>query len=146
MRIRKPYSRKTKLIFWAILTILWASLIFILSHQPGSGAVWTPPLWYVLERKSAHVFEYAVLTFFLFRFMRVLFHREKLLPVLSLVSVAALSYGVTDELHQFFVFGRGAKLTDVAVDAIGIVLMGVLIFIFTRDKMKVGDLPKIARR
>jgi VanZ family protein len=98
-------------------------VIFFFSSLPGTGADFDPPLWYVLERKSAHVFEYAVLMLLTFRFVRRVFVREAFLRQLLLSGAFSLAYAATDELHQFFIFGRGAKMTDVLIDGLGIVVM-----------------------
>lgn len=118
------------------MLIGWLSLIFLLSHQPGSGVAWEPTWWYIIERKSAHVIEYAVLMFLAFRFFRTLFPMGTLGRVILLAAVFSLAYGATDELHQFFIFGRGAKLSDVAVDGLGIACMSIAMLIFRRDRMK----------
>lgn len=94
-------------------------VIFGLSHQPGTGIEWEPPLWYVVERKSAHVFEYALLMFFAFGFFRSVYQGASKLPLFSIALVFCVTYGVLDELHQFFIFGRGARFMDVAFDALG---------------------------
>lgn len=122
------HSPRTGLLLWGALIFLWAGLIFFGSHQPGYGGNWEPTLWYVIERKSAHVFEYAVLAFLLFRFFRLVYPGESLLRLLALSFIFALCYGVTDELHQFFISGRGAKLSDVAVDGLG-ALVGCLLVV-----------------
>jgi VanZ family protein len=98
--------------------------------MPGSGLDVTPSLWYVLERKSAHVFEYAILAFLSFRFFAAVYPRERY-PRLAILSGAfALAYGALDEFHQTFVYGRGARLTDVAIDGIGIALALAAVYLF----------------
>lgn len=112
--------------------IVWCVVIFAFSQLPGSGLPIEPPLWYILERKGAHVFEYAVLAFLSFRFFAVLYQGERFSRVVILSGFFALAYGVLDELHQSFVFGRGARFTDVAVDTLGIML-GVAIVMVLRQ-------------
>lgn len=114
---------------------LWCAVIFAFSEMPGSGLDITPPLWYVVERKSAHVFEYAVLAFLSFRFFAAVYPLERFSRVAILSGTFALAYGALDEFHQSFVFGRGARLSDVAIDGIGIVLAIAVIFALrARDK------------
>lgn len=105
------------------------SVIFLFSSLPGSGIDYAPPLWYVLERKSAHVLEYAVLMLLSIRFFLALFLREMFWRIMLLAGAFSLAYAASDELHQFFVFGRGAKLTDVAIDGGGIALMASIVFL-----------------
>ena len=40
--------------------------------------------------------------------------------------VAGVAYAVTDEIHQTFVTGRAGRVSDVAIDAVG-VLLGILL-------------------
>lgn len=105
-----------------LMLLLWCAVIFAFSHRPGSGLPFDPPLWYVLERKSAHIFEYAVLALLAWRYFAAVFQKESFNRILLLAGSFALAYGMLDELHQFFIFGRGARFTDVAVDLLGITL------------------------
>lgn len=111
--------------------VLWCMVIFVFSEMPGSGRSVEPSLWYLLERKSAHVFEYAVLAFLSFRFFVTVYPREHFSRVALLSGIFALAYGALDEFHQSFVFGRGARLSDVAIDGIGIVIALVLISVLS---------------
>ncbi len=117
-----------------LMLCLWCGVIFAFSEMPGSGSGVEPPLWYVLERKSAHVFEYAVLAILAFRYFSALFLRETFNRVILLAASFSLAYGMLDELHQFFVFGRGARFTDVLVDGIGIVLALGVVTLFRRRR------------
>lgn len=108
----------------------WCGVIFAFSEMPGSGLDIVPSFWYVLERKSAHVFEYAVLAILSYRFFVTVYPREEFSRLAVLVAGFGLAYGALDEFHQFFVFGRGARITDVAIDGIGIALALVLIFVW----------------
>ncbi len=121
---------------WLIPLIVWCAVIFAFSEMPGSGLDITPPLWYVLERKSAHVFEYAVLTFLSFRFFAAIYSRERFSRIAILSGAFALAYGALDEFHQSFVFGRGARISDVAIDGIGILVALLLIFLLSRPSKR----------
>lgn len=119
-RYASTYSPRSAL----LLVLLWMSVIFLFSSFPGAATSGPPPLWYFIERKGAHVVEYAVLTVLLFRYFRLVFDRESFRRVLLLSCVLALAYATTDELHQFFVSYRGARLSDVAIDGAGVLLAG----------------------
>ncbi|MGB3073473.1 MAG: VanZ family protein [Candidatus Moraniibacteriota bacterium] len=110
--------------------ILWCAVIFACSQMPGSGRAIEPTAWYIVERKSAHVVEYAILTLLAYRFFRSVYSREALARIAALAAVFALASGALDELHQAFVFGRGARLTDVMIDGIGIALALTVIGLF----------------
>lgn len=103
-------------------------VIFFLSSMPGSGDVGEPPFWYIIERKSAHVFEFAILTGLAFVWLREIFERDLGKRVLWTAGVLSIAYGALDELHQAFVFGRGSRLSDVMVDALGAGIAAALIY------------------
>lgn len=118
-----------RLLFGSAL-LTWMGVIFVFSHQPGSGGNWQPPLWYVLERKSAHVVEYAMLMGLSSLFFRVLFPHERREKVMLVAFLFTCTYGLADEIHQSFVFGRGAKFSDALIDAAGAMLMGILLSVW----------------
>lgn len=123
-------SRMT--VFWMML--LWMGVIFSFSMLPGKETAGPPPLWYFIERKGAHVFEYALLMFLAFRYFRLSYVRETFNKVLFLAAAFSLMYAATDELHQYFVPGRGARLTDVLIDGFGIILMSLLLSLWYKNK------------
>lgn len=111
--------------------LLWMLVIFFFSSLPGSEYPFDPTLSYYLERKGAHVAEYAILMFLAARFAFALLPRLSFRRILLLAGTFSILYGVSDEWHQSFVPYRGAKLSDVAIDGLGILLMaGVLSFVW----------------
>lgn len=112
MNIKKTIS------LW-LPVILWAGLIFFVSSKPTkvvSGFIW----WDFIIKKSAHVIEYAIFYFLLFRAINKLKLEIKpkkvnwILPFLLL-----LIYAASDEYHQSFIPGRTAKVRDVGFDLFG---------------------------
>lgn len=130
--------KSCSLIFRGLLLLLWMGVIFSFSSLWGSAYPYDPPFSYYLERKGAHVFEYAVLMLLTVWFAATLFSRETWRGILLLSGVFALTYGVTDELHQFFVPYREGKMSDVLIDGVGILLAGLCIFLVlpTRKQSK----------
>ncbi len=120
----------------AIILLLWMSIIFSFSMMKGSSQAFDPPLWYFLERKGAHIFEYAVLFIFSVSFFKSVFLKQSLISIIALSIVFSMTYAVTDELHQFFVPYRGARMSDVLIDSFGIICMAVILFFFYRIKGK----------
>ena len=90
-------------------------VIYLLSAQPdldsGLGT-----LDFIL-RKLAHMTEYALLTMLWAWALRPLTRHS-----VPAAAVIALLYAVTDEFHQSFVEGRSGTMTDVTIDAIGVVI------------------------
>lgn len=120
----------TKRLLGGGLLVVWMGIIFAFSHQPGSGSNAEPPLWYILERKSAHIFEYAVLLLLSAFFFRQLFIQEKIGRILLIAYLFAITYGFLDEVHQSFIFGRGAKFSDALIDGGGALLMVTVLLLW----------------
>ena len=93
--------------------LVWAGVIFFFSSQPASSL----PSTSQLIQKSAHVVEYAVLAFVLWRALsgHLLAHTT----ALTLAWLISVVYATSDELHQMFVPGRNPSLVDIGIDALG---------------------------
>ena len=102
-----------------LLVVLWAGLIFFLSHQTGlkSGL---PERWDFFLAKSAHLLEYAILTFLLIRALQE--HKLTKKKILILAVILAIGYALADEYHQSFISGRDGAFRDVLIDTSGIFL------------------------
>jgi VanZ family protein len=113
-------------------------IIFYFSHLPGNPTYYEPTLKILIERKGAHVVEYAVLLLLSSQFFSLLFPKESLRKIVSVSLVWSFSYAVADELHQFFTPYRGASIKDVGIDAIGILaaLIIIAIIFFSQKKKK----------
>lgn len=107
-----------KFIWYWLPTVLWLGGIYFLSAQPGlrvSTVNWED----FILRKIAHIGEYFILSFLLFRS----FHygsgvsRKKSLILAFLISFI---YAASDEFHQTFVFDRQGRVRDVLIDTAGI--------------------------
>jgi VanZ family protein len=94
--------------------ILWASLIFYLSHQ-SSTSLASVPLWDFILHKLAHLFVYFVLAvLLLFGFSRT---NQRLSMPLTLILCSI--YAISDEVHQSFIPTRTPALSDVFIDIFG---------------------------
>ncbi len=105
-------KRKT----YVILTLCYVVLIFILSSFQLSSSVAEG------GDKTLHVIEYSILGFLTLG----CFKNRKLLPVLILAFMISSLYGISDEIHQYFVPGREFSYLDILANTIGSFL-GVLI-------------------
>ncbi len=122
--------------------IAWMGLIFVFSSDLGSmnhtRSLLDPlirffvpgispeglHLFQLIIRKSAHLFEYAVLSV-LWCIALKTDQKSRFSPVFRALSIA-IFYAGLDELHQGFVRSRTGSMTDVGIDAIGAVL-GILL-------------------
>ncbi len=95
---------------------VWAGLIFFLSNIPNLKSGLDEDF---ILRKFAHVLEYLILTFLLWRAFKNSFslNQVSLMVYPALISVL---YAASDEFHQTFVQGRHGCLNDVLIDSIGI--------------------------
>lgn len=119
----KKFLNKTQIIFSAYAPpIIWAGLIFFLSAQSTLPGASYPLLDYIFKQ-GAHVFVYAVLHFLVWRAIKITSspsHGQAKLFLLP-IFLAAI-YAFTDELHQSFIPGREATLTDIGFDLAGIAI------------------------
>lgn len=102
---------------------VWAGVIFLFSSIPNLK---TELEYDFLLRKIAHITEYFILTFLLYRAFVGSFNMN---PVRLFMYPAALSllYAMSDEIHQYFVVGRNCAIQDVLIDSVGII--SLLIFV-----------------
>lgn len=123
----KVKSRMKIFFVYYFPVLFWMGVIFAFSayrgYAPHSGEL---PLEQWLLRKGAHVVEYFVLTFLLFR---VVWRNLEKRPALAFLATAIISllYAISDEVHQSFVPLRQGRASDVAIDSIGIAL-GLLVW------------------
>ncbi len=114
-----------KLIKYWFPPLAWAVVIFLFSSfatVPTSQIYWQD----FIVKKLAHVVEYGVFAFLLYRALRG-YEMDKTKAVILSILFAAL-YGITDEFHQSFTPGREPRIRDVAFDTIGASLAMLLIW------------------
>ena len=115
-------SKTTNAIILWLPVFLWCAVIYYLSSIPSLKSD-LPNQWDFVMRKIAHITEYAVLTFLFFRVSSKNLSRKK---AISYAALFPITFALTDEYHQLFVFGRGGNLGDVFIDSIGVFLAVML--------------------
>ncbi len=104
-------------------------LISVLSHQPRLAP---PPIPFFPSDKAAHLIEFGLFGWLLWRAWRATFGRSN--P--ALVAMAALScavfMGTIDEIHQSFVPGRDSSPYDLFADAAGATIAQIILMSRTR--------------
>jgi VanZ family protein len=109
-------------------------VIFILSSVPDLKTDLKEDF---ILRKIAHILEFTVLTFLLFRAISAgkSAQSQSVLGGEIIYSlIIAFFYAFFDELHQLFVEGRQCSFRDVGIDSIGILIASVLCYIKNRIK------------
>lgn len=84
-------------------------------------------------RKTAHVFEYLVLSVLLWYSIRTERERWRFRWALLAVVIAGV-YAASDEFHQIFVSGRTASVHDVMIDICGATLAQIVIWLWLRPR------------
>lgn len=148
-----------------ILIVIWMIVVFNFSNQGGTESSGTStkvtrvivniitkdkeePNKQVMEciekvvRKGAHYTIYTVGGFLIMNYTYSM-EKTKKQKILGSLLFGAF-YATTDEIHQYFVPGRSARLFDVGIDTLG-VLTGILIYLVLRkliDKVCRKDAKK----
>lgn len=106
---------RCRIINWLIV-IGWMAVIYYFSSRPNLKSE-LEPIWDLIFRKIAHLAEYFVLAYLLFRAFKD--HETSKNSALALAFILALFYAFIDEYHQSFIVGRAASLIDVGIDGLG---------------------------
>lgn len=114
---------KKKLLSW-LWVILWLAVIYWFSDQPYLKSE-LKPLWDLILRKIAHMAEYFVLTYLIFKAINNYKLKFKVVLIISLILI--LIAAVLDEFHQSLVAGRSASVIDVVIDGLGGIILIILL-------------------
>ena len=113
------WFEKHSKISW-LITILIAIIIFYMSSltfPPG------PPTGFNWKPIAYHFYAFLFFTAFLLISLTKGKYKIKLI-ILSII--IAILYGISDEIHQFFVPGRASSIKDVLIDSTGILFAGLI--------------------
>lgn len=103
--------------------VVWAGVIFYFSSIPNLKTNFE---YDFLLRKIAHIIEYLIFTFLLYRAFRGSFNMN-VFSLFMYPAVFSFLYAISDEIHQYFVLGRSCSIQDVLIDSIGIIGFYILI-------------------
>ncbi len=118
-----------KIIVSWILVVLWMGVIFYLSNQPDLKSSFSSGVDFVL-RKAAHIAEFAILTFLVWRALAASVEAEnkKGRKLIIGAFLFAFFYAISDEYHQTFVLGRVGAVKDVLIDSMGIIIATIAVW------------------
>ena len=102
---------------------MFCGFIFLQSSYPSPKNVIT----FAFSDKLLHVFAYAILGILFFRAYGTLPLKNNQSLLIGLSILSAVLFGLSDEIHQYFVPARHADLWDLVADMIG-VLSGVFLY------------------
>ena len=120
--------------------MVWLALIFALSAQSTLVNLNTDTEE-KLFNKTAHGVVYAVLTWLWWRALSP--QRQAAWPVLGAALALTVLYGISDEMHQYFVPGRHARVADVLFDTSGGLAMVLLLRRFYWLRAKFSPLKNL---
>ena len=109
---------------------MWIGIIFWLSSLHTIPNIHIP-----MADKIAHASFYGVLCGLFFRafYLQERFQGLKLGAVWAAWTFTIL-YGITDEIHQLYVWGRSSDVRDIAADAVGGLIFVVLLTLYRKRK------------
>ena len=123
---KKAYGQNIPSTYYWLAAGFWPLIIFLLSAQPTltRSQAW---MQIFVIRKSAHLIEFALLTFLVWTVLTHLQRQEgwfkRISAYHSLLSfVLPLLFAISDEAHQYFVPSRKATIIDIIIDMLGILL------------------------
>ena len=108
-----------------LAVLLWLGVIYYFSSQPNLKSE-LEPIWDLIFRKIAHLAEFFVLAYLLYRSLSSNGLKGKNLLLISFF--LSLTFAVFDEWHQSQVAGRSASPVDVLVDSVGILFFVIMQF------------------
>ena len=142
-------TKKQIKVFKILLILIWMIVIFMFSNEKGAKSTSTSrkvteaivqtvssksieeneQIIVSLDkviRKLAHYTIYTIGGIVIFNYAKTT-EKSKKEKILYSIAFGAC-YAITDEIHQFFVSGRSARIFDVGIDTLG-VITGILIYL-----------------
>ena len=121
-----------KIFFW-IMLIIYSVVIFIFSSQPEVGV----EQYFYGQDKVIHFVIYGIHTF-----LCLLTLCDRILSLKSiqyfLALILSVSYGIFNEIYQYFIPEREFSFGDILANSLGIITFLILVYIFQNKKPKKG--------
>ena len=116
-----------------LLALTWMVLLFYLSHGPSLNT----PIQFVHQDKVLHAGVYAVLGILLLTAqpMRARGYSWRQACISALIASA---YGLSDEIHQYFIPGRNSDILDWVADSAGALIAASLLAWLSRKWKSAG--------
>ncbi len=108
-------NKKNIFLSW-FFVFLWLGVIYYFSDQPNLKSDFQPFLDLIF-RKIAHLSEFFVLAYLIYKANYNLGFKNK--QALALSALGVISCAFFDEYHQSFITGRQASVIDVVIDSFG---------------------------
>lgn len=118
---RLPSKRWLLIKYWAPVFLYCGIIVYLSSLSYPSRPL--PSFLFGLNDKLLHGVEYGILGILLYR---ALHQTTRTIRSICLSIICAVAFGISDELHQWFVPNRQADIADILADTVG-----ATFFIFT---------------
>ncbi|MBF0121481.1 MAG: VanZ family protein [Desulfobacterales bacterium] len=128
---QQAYNSFKYFLFYWIPVILYCFLIYIQSANPSPEII--PPVPYI--DKLLHFIAYALLAVLFYRAYKEL--SFKIVSVILLSIMSSSLYGISDEIHQYFVPWRTADFWDAFSDFIGSIFGAIICYKFFYEEKKI---------
>jgi VanZ family protein len=114
--------------YWAPVILYCGIIVFLSSQSHPSQHL--PSFLFGMSDKLLHAMEYGILGILLYR----AFHQTTRTTVSIILSIiCVVIFGISDEIHQWFVPNRQAELWDLLADTIGATFF-ILTWVFITKK------------
>ena len=110
---RKRVSLREIVSYW-LPPVAYMALIFYMSSKPEPEGI-LPDVWNI--DKAMHFIEYGILGPL---WLRAIKTKEEIQHAAIIVFTISFLYGVSDEIHQYFVPNRDSSAYDVIADGLGV--------------------------
>ena len=127
-------TRTKNLLYCWLPLIAYCLLIYIQSAHPSPEEL---PSFKLMD-KILHFVAYGVMGILFYRAYQTLRIRNQLQLLVFLSIVSTSLYGVSDEIHQYFVPDRHAAFSDVIADILGAVCGVYLYHVWVSRKQPTG--------
>lgn len=119
-----------KIFFW-IMLIIYSVVIFIFSSQPEVGV----EQYFYGQDKVIHFLTYGIHAFLC---LLVLSEKILLLKLFHyfLALAFSISYGIFNEIYQYFIPEREFSFRDILANSLGIITFLVLVYIFQNKRTR----------
>ncbi|OGP32267.1 MAG: hypothetical protein A2073_03725 [Deltaproteobacteria bacterium GWC2_42_11] len=114
MDIEKGRKRFKNIVFYYLPPIAYMALIFYLSSQ-SFEELQLPEIWNI--DKVIHFIEYGILGILWFRALNITIEKTQIIIIIAFA--ITFIYGISDEIHQYFVPNRNSSIYDAIADGFG---------------------------
>lgn len=110
-----------QIVYYWFPPLMWMGIIYFMSSQKSVSITSNPTAEFVTF-KTLHMIEYAFLFFLFYRAFHSLKNAQEYFFALYSFAIA-ISYSVTDELHQLLIPTRQGRIRDILFDMVGMLIM-----------------------